>query len=1374
MRLAPVTAAGLLLACAAGAQPGHALFVAPRDNKLAWAAGGVDLGASDRWLLVRDLAATGEDFVPVPMPVEGLLRAPGAKHAGAVAGLRFAATWREWRGKGPQAWELQCTVTADPPKDRAIIVRVSLPLSAVGWTWWDDAVEKRAVEAGGGHYATPLSWEWDGYRAGSTFPFCAVSGPKVGLSLAIPLAEPRIYRLGYDAGRRALEAEFDLGLTPETTKFPARADFRLIVYTHDPEWGFRDALARYYELFPEYAERRAKAGGTWVLGLEGTRMVCPWDFGMRFDEGGETHAGYDVAHDIIPFVYTEPWGRYRGFGDKPTPDKKPRYMGSAAILPPEELKQSVQKDLEPTRPGENEKAAGERREWAQAIVNSAIERKDGSWIWHHWTDEWSPGNWLSNVILNPDPKLPEPNRASVTWKYELDPAVDTAKRTGGELGGIYLDSVCEFIGFMYGNFRREQWKYADIPMVADYETKGPAQLHAFAGVEFARQVWERMRTRGKLVMGNTGGSFMRWFCPLLDMIGAGENRVCGMGSDRYYRHLRVYGYHKPMSWMDYGFVDPKTPWSDRERGMQRCLFYAVHPGTGGFPASASYEASRPLFRCYEPLIIWLDEAGWQPVTGATCADPKVLVERYGPGVGDLATPELANVTFLALRNPGKEKTRAAVDLAASAVPRGDLVAWRLVGDQPVKIAVAKSRLRVGIDMAPDTTEVVAFGRREAVARLWLGEAQKWLARTGAEGNWVKAGAAAVLVNSDFEGGLDNWGIDTNLGRDGEIVVDEQRPLAGKRSIRATSRADKAFQSFMQGVDLAGGQEYVLRVRYRWQRPEGATGAFTPRFGVQGPDGNWVADKYIYFRDLVPTGEQVKTYEGRFTVPAGHSAKFFQFLFDGNWGTAWVDDVDVTSPALEEARKRMADLPIKAAGAAARLKAGLAAARSTADLLRLASAQRPAYEALASLAASLPKELARRRMVLPVEGFAEALGRGVEVLTGVPVGLGPEAGPLFGDAPAGAEARIPVTVGEEGKAPADLTVKAEGATVSGSEISVKMQATAPGGWQDVMIHAAFRVGADSVWLPRRATLRLHPPLEVGVVGPLSVARTGVKLRVRSWMPEATVRVRGWLTPPEGQGAGEMALAVAEVKAGGPGAVDVTLAIPADVKALLDKLAGAGEKMKLGWSADVGGRSEVKGETEVELVRGADCPALAAAPAIDGKVGAEEWAGAATLGGFSFAASGKAAARPTTVLAGHDGANLYLAFTCGGQPNPRARERWHDGAVWEDDAVEVFLQPPGAEEYYHFAVNAAGSQYEARCAAGGLDAGWNCAWQAKAGRVEGGWAVEITIPLQAVGGAASGVWRANFGREEGDTGTATCWSPTFDGFHVPGRFGDLALQ
>jgi len=51
------------------------------------------------------------------------------------------------------------------------------------------------------------------------------------------------------------------------------------------------------------------------------------------------------------------------------------------------------------------------------------------------------------------------------------------------------------------------------------------------------------------------------------------------------------------------------------------------------------------------------------------------------------------------------------------------------------------------------------------------------------------------------------------------------------------------------------------------------------------------------------------------------------------------------------------------------------------------------------------------------------------------------------------------------------------------------------------------------------------------------------------------------------------------------------------------------------------------------------------------------------------------------------------------------------------------------------------------------------------------LEIAVPFAAIGAKPEGIWRVNFGRDEADAGRATCWSPTFSGFHTPSRFGEL---
>ncbi len=1334
---------------------------------------GARIGPVADWLQVRDLSED-KGFVTVPVS------ATADGFQGEIAGLAFTGWARADGGMG----EIYCALLATPPRDRAVVVKVSLPVAAVGWTWWDDAVAGRSIETGK-QYSKVADWSLG--RRISMYPFCAITGPQAGVSLAVPLHEPRSFRLTYDAERQRLEAEIDLGLSQDAAKLPARADFRVLAYRHDPKWGFRDALRRYYERYPAYVERRVGEGGIWLLGFAPETMACPWDFGLRFDEGGQWRADYDCAHGILPFVYTECWGKYEHFGARPTLDGKPRYGEEAPLLSAEELRRSVLDDLQAPA-DQRDRHFGLRREIAQANVNSAIERQDGSWVWRHWTDEWSPGDWISNLTLNPDPDLPKPNRATITWQVELAPAYEVAKSRGGKLAGVYLDSIASFMGFYNENFRRDHWRYADVPLVASFQAKGPAQLHAFACYEFAAQLAEQMKERKEFLIGNTFRPYMQFFCHLLDMIGAGETRSCGLAADEYYQYLRAYGYTKPLSWMDYSFVDPKRPWEDKERGLQRCLFYAVHPGTGSFDNPAAYEPSRPLFRVYEPVITWLDEAGWQPITGAWTDRKDVLVERYGP-TRTAAGP----VAFVALRNAGAAKVTARVEAdleALGLVEAGEVrgtrpVGWLLLADREAELSAGGTtgRVRTELPMPPDSTEVVALGSREALASLWLKEAQRFLERVAIEADWCAAKGKDKLSNGDFEQKLQGWGLNQPpLARSCEVTVSGDRPLGGKWSLRAVSLGDDASQALHQNLVLAGGRSYRLRFSYRWKRPEGATGTVTPRFGVKGPDGNWAQDQYIYFRDLQPTDGKEATYERVFTVPDEHSTGFFQFLFGGPWGEVEIDDIEVLPETEQQAVDALPTLAETARKAAADWNQRLARMDAAASL-RLATAQRETYRRLRETATSLEGEHLRRCLLLPVEDFADCLGRGIEILSGVTL-HGPAELP-FVDATRGRELLLACRVRADRGAVSGLTVAVQGGAEAepvslslGEEQEVVMPASmpeqAPWGWQDVLVEGVFTQNGQLLWLPRRITARLHPVAEVQGAMPISPVRRSLSLSLQSWLPGAEIKLTAQARVDEREIPFEPVTAKAAVV---PGAVQqVELPLPSAFAAAIPELLRAGGKAVVLWRAETTDGGGVEGTIEVPLVAGAACPRLAAAPRVDGRVEAEEadgeWAGAARLEPFLGAADGKPAARPTAVLAGHDGANLYLAFLCWGQTEPQATHSGQDVPVWEDDSVEVFLQPPGSTAYYHLAVNAAGARYDARCQLG-LDPSWEGQWQAASGRMDGGWVVEMAVPLKAVGGTASGIWRANFGREEADTGAATCWSPTLGGFHTPARFGELSL-
>lgn len=1331
------------------------------SGRLSWQSGETTLGGSDQWLQVRDLAA-GDAFVPITVTGDE------TAFTGAGDGLRFSGGWT---GRN-FARELTLTVIADPLRDRALTVRVALPLEAVGWTWWDDMGTSRAIEAGK-HYDRLT--RWGGLREVSAYPFCGVGNGRVGVSAAVPVGEPQVFRLGYDATRQALEAEFDVGLSPETAKFPCRSTIRLLVYSHDPAWGFRSAMQRYYELFPEYARRRVGPGGIWLIGLAPNAMACPWDWGFRFEEHGLEHAGYNDAHDILTFVYTECWGIYEGYGNTPPPDGEDRYGRNVYPGTAEQMRQSVVDRL--SAPANQQRWGLTQAEIAQAEVNSAIEDINGQWIWSHYTQTWSPGNFLCNICLNPDPDLPPPSRNSVTWDGEITPAYRRAESAGGTLGGVYLDSVCGYVGFYDENFRREHWPYADTPLVASYKAKAPAQLHSFSCFEISKQIADRMRSEGRYVIGNTGPPEMTYWIPLLDMLGAGEANQCGMSDERHYRYLRFCAYHKPISWMQYGFVDPTRSWDEKERGMHRSLFYAVHPGTARFNQPDQYEPSRPLYRYYEPLIIWLDAAGWQPVTLAATSDPEVLVERYGPG-GD----PLGDVTFLALRNSGNDANQPRVTVEAGALPASEnreVIAWALVSDREARLTRTRDGCTIsGITLAPDTTEVLAVGRRQAVARLFLNQAGEWLDRLARETRWqAGSGASDLIANGDFEGGMSSWGIAQGaFQKESTAEADEAQPLAGKRSALVESQSEASLHGLNQGVVLTSGDEYTLRFSYSWTRPEGATGTMVPRFGVKGPDGEWATDKYIYFRDVKPTGGETATFERSFTVPEGCTTGFFQFMLNGHWGAVRLDDVQISSATLDTQRERLARLPEQARAAESGFRAGLEQAGSE-GLLAFASGQERLYESLLGTIQGLPEGHIKRCFLLPTSNFAEAIGRATEVLTGVSIGVSD--GPPFVEVALGTPAQLACTVRAAAGALAGVRIAPDGVggsagvTVStGSEVTIPVTIPAPDdapwGWQDAMLVSHFGMGTQSVWLPRRVTLRPRAALDVTAAGPIGAISPGLSLLVKSFSPGAaamSLEVTGTVGDMEFALPGQSVTPVPDKPAA------VSWPLPAGVAAHVDALAAAGKACNVGWKATAATGAPVEGDLEVPLLRGTRCPTIAKAPTIDGQFAADEWAGAAKLTGFVKHDDAKPAARQTDAHVAGNASSLYVAFVCHDQPEPKAVERVRDGSVWEDDCVELFLQPPGSETYYHLAANAAGSYFDARCP--GSDASWNPDWEAKAGRIDGGWTVEIAIPWAALQARPEGTWRINLGREDTQTKQATCWSPTFGGFHVPARFGEMVF-
>jgi len=111
--------------------------------------------------------------------------------------------------------------------DRAIQVRYKLPVNATGWLWGDYIRKSREIESG-------IQYK-NVYKIGETrtqnaYPFASISNGEQGLSLAVPMNVPRIYRIGYDTDVGYF-IEYDFGLVNCTDKIgPGYANFTFIIY----------------------------------------------------------------------------------------------------------------------------------------------------------------------------------------------------------------------------------------------------------------------------------------------------------------------------------------------------------------------------------------------------------------------------------------------------------------------------------------------------------------------------------------------------------------------------------------------------------------------------------------------------------------------------------------------------------------------------------------------------------------------------------------------------------------------------------------------------------------------------------------------------------------------------------------------------------------------------------------------------------------------------------------------------------------------------------------------------------------------------------------------------------------------------------------
>ena len=188
--------------------------------------------------------------------------------------------------------------------------------------------------------------------------------------------------------------------------------------------------------------------------------------------------------------------------------------------------------------------------------------------------------------------------------------------------------------------------------------------------------------------------------------------------------------------------------------------------------------------------------------------------------------------------------------------------------------------------------------------------------------------------------------------------------------------------------------------------------------------------------------------------------------------------------------------------------------------------------------------------------------------------------------------------------------------------------------------------------------------------------------------------------------------------------------------------------------------------------------------------------AHLGRFKLGLSSTVARHSRQAWAAYDDANLYFAIKLQREPGTDLRAEVHtpdDPMVWEDDELEIFLDPfRTGTEYFQIIINSAGTVYDARhryktvLDPGGAgptdtkleretDATWSSGIVCGIAIKDDYWTVEAALPLAGIGLSGAPVGHAvhfNITSADWDTGEYTTLCPNSD-WHDPKQLGAAVL-
>ena len=518
---------------------------------------------------------------------------------------------------------------------RAVQLSYALPITASGWKMGTSVLDTEEITTG-------KSWadykplgegvlsvvDWDS-QARTYFPTACIYNEDLGIAIAAGMNYPTYWELEYNGSTGQYVITYQMGIVKEA---PEAAKFEFVIYKlDDPAWGFRSAMQKYTEIYPENYEVREKDQGLWVAWATVENLIDIEDFNLIFKEiGNETRTGgiFEISKGIKGLFYFE-------LGDWWLPHLAAD--DEAAVW--DRIHQVAEGD-------EDHPVFDTRKAVRQAMATEFCKVLDqnGKIAWNPVDNGWCPNG--AQVHVNANPALPGKYNFLTVWLSEQTKKVlfDPMEATGSVFDGIYLD---EFSGWWLGNanFNKEHYPYTTVPLTYSPYFKRPMLHRASTTWECAKTIADYLHSSGRTLFANKTPDKNAWNTCLLDAMGTEQTALSGsVYQPQTIQQLstwRTLAYQKPFCILfnnDYNLLDNAL----MERYFNRCMAYGIFPSPGMHSDSVTgsseyywngpskfYERDRELFKKYMPTLKTIAEAGWEPVTYASTANQDIIVERYG-------------------------------------------------------------------------------------------------------------------------------------------------------------------------------------------------------------------------------------------------------------------------------------------------------------------------------------------------------------------------------------------------------------------------------------------------------------------------------------------------------------------------------------------------------------------------------------------------------------------------------------------------------------------------------------------------------------------------------------------------------------------------